>query len=89
MVKDAGDDPDVTHGALICARVRHTETPGINLEGGEGVGRVTLPGLGLEVGGPAINPVPRQQIRDNMADAVREIKPDEPDFLEKTVGGQN
>jgi cobalt-precorrin-5B (C1)-methyltransferase len=83
MVKDAGDDPDVTHGALICARVRHIETPGISLEGGEGVGRVTLPGLGLEVGGPAINPVPRQQIRDNMADAVREIKPDEPDFLEK------
>jgi cobalt-precorrin-5B (C1)-methyltransferase len=83
MVKDAGDDPDVTHGALICARVCHTETPGISLEGGEGVGRVTLPGLGLEVGGPAINPVPRQQIRDNMADAIWEIKPDEPDFLEK------
>ncbi|OUC07855.1 cobalt-precorrin-6A synthase, partial [Litorilinea aerophila] len=62
MVKDAGDDPDVTHGALICARVRVVETPGIHLRGGPGVGRVTLPGLGLEVGGPAINPVPRQQI---------------------------
>lgn len=83
MVKDAGDDPDVTHGTLICARVRWSETPGLTLEGGEGVGRVTLPGLGLEVGGPAINPVPRQQIRANVTDAVRELKPDEPDFLEK------
>jgi cobalt-precorrin-5B (C1)-methyltransferase len=83
MVKDAGDDPDVTHGALICARVRYAETPGISLEGGEGVGRVTLPGLGLEVGGPAINPVPRQQIGENVAAGVREVKPNEPDFLEK------
>jgi cobalt-precorrin-5B (C1)-methyltransferase len=83
MVKDAGDDPDVTHGALICAQVRWTERPGIALEGGEGVGRVTLPGLGLEVGGPAINPVPRQQIRENVSDAVREVRPEEPDFLEK------
>ncbi|GIK36712.1 MAG: cobalt-precorrin-5B C(1)-methyltransferase [Chloroflexota bacterium] len=83
MVKDAGDDPDVTHGALICALVRSSPTPGITLEGGEGVGRVTLPGLGLEVDGPAINPVPRRQIRDNMTDAVREVRPDEPDFLEK------
>lgn len=81
MVKDAGDDPDVTHGALICAQVRFSQTSGITLEGGEGVGRVTLPGLGLEVGGPAINPVPRQQIRDNVADAVREVKAEEPDFL--------
>jgi cobalt-precorrin-5B (C1)-methyltransferase len=83
MVKDAGDDPDVTHGALICARVRWTERPGITLEGGEGVGRVTLPGLGLEVGGPAINPVPRQQIRENVSDAVREVRPEESEFLEK------
>lgn len=81
MVKDAGDDPDVTHGALICARVRYSDTPGIILEGGQGVGRVTLPGLGLKVGGPAINPVPRQQIRANVADAVHEVKPEEPDYL--------
>jgi cobalt-precorrin-5B (C1)-methyltransferase len=83
MVKDAGDDPDVTHGALICARVHFSQTPGITLTGGEGVGQVTLPGLGLEVGGPAINPVPRQQICDNVADAVRQARPDEPDFLQK------
>lgn len=69
MIKDAGDDPDVTHGALICARVAWRAEPGLRLEGGVGVGRVTLPGLGLEVGGPAINPVPRQQITD----AAREV----------------
>jgi cobalt-precorrin-5B (C1)-methyltransferase len=83
MIKDAGDDPDVTHKALICARVRRSATPGITLEGGEGVGRVTLPGLGLPVGGPAINPVPRQQIQDNVAGAIRAALPDRPDFLER------
>jgi cobalt-precorrin-5B (C1)-methyltransferase len=83
MVKDAGDDPDVTHGALICARVERSDVPGIQLDGGVGVGRVTLPGLGLTVGGPAINPVPRQQIADNVRDAVREALPDQPDFLER------
>ncbi|MCC9075558.1 cobalt-precorrin-5B (C(1))-methyltransferase [Litorilinea aerophila] len=82
MVKDAGDDPDVTHGALICARVRVVETPGIHLKGGPGVGRVTLPGLGLEVGGPAINPVPRQQICANVRDGV-EAAGWSPTFLER------
>ncbi|WP_298815416.1 cobalt-precorrin-5B (C(1))-methyltransferase [Chloroflexus sp.] len=81
MRKDAGDDPDVTHGALICATVRIVETPGIHLEGGEGVGRVTLPGLGLPVGGPAINPVPRQQITANVTDAAREYAPGGEAFL--------
>lgn len=81
MVKDAGDDPDVTHGALICARVRRVDGAGITLDGGVGVGRVTLPGLGLPVGGPAINPVPRQQITDNVRDAVRECAPDGEAFL--------
>lgn len=72
VVKDAGDDPDVTHGALICARVRRCAgvAAGLRLEGGVGVGRVTLPGLGLEVGRPAINPVPRQQILSNVVDAL-------------------
>jgi cobalt-precorrin-5B (C1)-methyltransferase len=83
MVKDAGDDPDVTHGALICARVSYTTTPGVTLEGGEGVGRVTLPGLGLEVGGPAINPVPRRQIRDNVLDAIREANQEADQFLSR------
>jgi len=62
VVKDAGDDPDVTHGAHLTARVTLTQTPGIVLRGGEGVGTVTRPGLGLEVGGPAINKGPRAQI---------------------------
>ncbi len=62
VVKDAGDDPDVTHGAHLTARVWRRDTPGIELCGGEGVGRVTRPGLGLEVGGPAINAGPRAQI---------------------------
>lgn len=68
VIKDAGDDPDVTHGAEICARVWWRDAPGLELRGGPGVGTVTRPGLGLEVGGPAINPVPRRMI----AQAVEE-----------------
>jgi cobalt-precorrin-5B (C1)-methyltransferase len=68
VVKDAGDDPDVTHGAHLTATVSWLDEPGLQLEGGVGVGVVTKPGLGLEVGGPAINPVPRQMIRDNLPD---------------------
>ncbi|MCU1693201.1 MAG: cobalt-precorrin-5B ((1))-methyltransferase, partial [Frankiales bacterium] len=61
VVKDAGDDPDVTHGAHLTATV--TWADAYELDGGVGVGVVTKPGLGLEVGGPAINPVPRAMIR--------------------------
>ena len=64
--KDGGDDPDATHGALIRVRVAFAATPGIAFRGGEGVGRVTLPGLGLEVGEPAINPVPRRMMAQNL-----------------------
>ena len=70
VVKDAGDDPDVTHGAHLTATVRWAEQ--WSLEGGVGVGVVTRPGLGLEVGGPAINPVPRQMIRQAVTEAVGE-----------------
>jgi cobalt-precorrin-5B (C1)-methyltransferase len=69
VVKDAGDDPDVTDGARLTARLSLRAEPGLRLEGGDGVGTVTRPGLGLEVGGPAINPVPRRQI----AAAVGEV----------------
>ena len=62
VVKDAGDDPDVTDGAHLTARVTWKGEPGIELDRGEGVGLVTKPGLGLPVGGPAINPVPRRMI---------------------------
>jgi cobalt-precorrin-5B (C1)-methyltransferase len=67
VIKDAGDDPDVTHGAELCAHVRWIAVPGLHLRGGPGVGTVTRPGLGLEVGGPAINPVPRRMIEEHLA----------------------
>ena len=67
-IKDAGDDPDVTHGAEIRATVEWTESPGIVIAGGEGVGLVTKPGLPVEVGEPAINPVPRRMIRQAVID---------------------
>lgn len=62
IIKDAGDDPDCTHGAELVAEVELKEESGIDLRGGQGVATVTKPGLGLEVGTPAINPVPRQNI---------------------------
>ena len=70
VVKDAGDDPDVTHGARLTATVRWRDQPGIELDGGVGVGVVTKPGLGLEVGGPAINPVPRAMITQSVGEAI-------------------
>lgn len=64
VVKDAGDDPDVTHGALIRVTVRVLpEGSGVTFLAGHGVGTVTRPGLPLSPGEPAINPVPRQMIR--------------------------
>jgi cobalt-precorrin-5B (C1)-methyltransferase len=89
VVKDAGDDPDVTHGAHLTAEVEWQLPPmepertsawaagagdehmtlGVELSAGLGVGTVTLPGLGLPVGAPAINPVPRKMITQ----AVREV----------------
>ncbi len=63
-MKDGGDDPDCTHGAEIVADVAWSETGDIQLRGGDGVATVTKPGLGLDVGAPAINPVPGRNIRD-------------------------
>ena len=60
--KDSGDDPDDTNGILVFAKVERTAEPGIHIEGGVGVGRVTKPGLACAVGGPAINPTPRRMI---------------------------
>jgi cobalt-precorrin-5B (C1)-methyltransferase len=70
VIKDAGDDPDVTHGALVLATVR-AGTPGSSVifRAGEGVGTVTRPGLPLPPGEPAINPAPRRMIRE----AVTEV----------------
>lgn len=75
VIKDAGDDPDCTHGAHITvdARLIPGHDGEVLIEGGDGVGRVTRRGLGLEVGTAAINPVPRKNIEDNVravADAL-------------------
>ena len=69
IVKDAGDDPDVTHLALIVATVRAgIEGSGVSFKAGEGVGTVTKPGLPLAVGEPAINPVPRRMMTETVAE---------------------
>ncbi len=73
-VKDAGDDPDATHGAHLTADVQRIRgRGGIELKGGAGVGTVTKPGLGLEVGGAAINPVSRRNIIANVEEAAAPI----------------
>ncbi|HKS43587.1 MAG TPA: cobalt-precorrin-5B (C(1))-methyltransferase [Amycolatopsis sp.] len=70
VIKDAGDDPDVTHGALVLATVSPGEPgAGVVFRAGEGVGTVTRPGLPLAVGEPAINPVPRRL----MTEAVEQV----------------
>lgn len=69
VVKDAGDDPDITHGATILATVRPTQPgEGLRFKAGSGVGTVTKPGLPLPPGEPAINPKPREIIQANLAD---------------------
>lgn len=70
IIKDAGDDPDCTHGAELVAEVELKAEPGIEILGGPGVARVTQPGLGLEVGGPAINPVPHRNITEMVAEEL-------------------
>jgi cobalt-precorrin-5B (C1)-methyltransferase len=70
VVKDAGDDPDCTHGARLTAEVTASPTGGTELEAGAGLGVVTLPGLGLPVGAPAINPVPRRMILAALAEVT-------------------
>ena len=74
IVKDAGDDPDVTHGALIVATVRRAASGcGVIFRAGEGVGTVIRPGLPLPPGEPAINPVPRQMIRTAITDIASSL----------------
>ncbi len=73
VIKDAGDDPDVTHGALISANVRRLPAgSGIVFKAGQGVGTVTKAGLPLAVGEPAINPVPRQMMQREIAEVAAE-----------------
>jgi cobalt-precorrin-5B (C1)-methyltransferase len=100
VVKDAGDDPDVTHGALILATVRLAPRgSGLSFKAGEGVGVVTRPGLPLPPGEPAINPAPRAMIRANLeevgarlgahVDAIVEISvPGGERIAERTANGR-
>ena len=70
VIKDAGDDPDVTDGAHLTVRVSWLEVQGLELDRGDGVGLVTKPGLGLPVEGPAINAVPRRMISYSVAEVL-------------------
>jgi cobalt-precorrin-5B (C1)-methyltransferase len=71
VIKDAGDDPDVTHGALVLATARAgAPGSGVIFRAGEGVGTVTLPGLPVPPGEPAINPVPRKMLRDAIGEVA-------------------
>jgi cobalt-precorrin-5B (C1)-methyltransferase len=75
IVKDAGDDPDVTHGALIRSTVRYgPKGSGTTFKAGPGVGTITKKGLPLDVGEPAINPIPRKMMREAVDNADIEVE---------------
>lgn len=90
VIKDSGDDADVTHGVSIVADVRLLPAatpsagapPAVIILGGEGVGRVTLPGLGLEIGSAAINAAPRKMITENLQAIYRAQSPRTPHDIE-------
>ena len=71
--KDSGDDPDDTNGVLVFAKVEKVAEPGVHIEGGVGVGRVTKPGLACAVGGPAINPTPRRMITAEVGSVMEQV----------------
>lgn len=98
-IKDAGDDPDATHKARIQSTVKYAEMPGIHLDGGIGVGRATKPGLPIDVGEAAINPVPRKMIYGVAQEGVEQYKiergidviisvPDGEEIAKKTLNGR-
>lgn len=74
VIKDGGDDPDVTHGAKIIVDLSLNDSVNeIQIDGGEGVGIVTKPGLGLDINRPAINPVPKKMINENLREAAGDM----------------
>lgn len=98
-IKDAGDDPDATHKARILSTVSWSDTPGIHLDGGIGVGRVTKPGLPVPVGDAAINPVPRKMLLATVQEVLDEFGiergvnvvisvPDGEEIAKKTLNGR-
>ena len=94
VIKDAGDDPDVTHGKEIGCSIRIVNQPGVRFVRGKGIGMVTMPGLQVNVGEPAINPVPRKMITEMLetlsalyeTDCGLEVKPFVPEGEE--IAGQ-
>lgn len=74
VIKDGGDDPDITNGLEIWARAKWSNQ-GVTIRGGEGIGIVTLPGIGVEVGQPAINKVPMEMIRREVMQILFENSP--------------
>ncbi|WP_187434407.1 cobalt-precorrin-5B (C(1))-methyltransferase [Paenibacillus methanolicus] len=99
VIKDGGDDPDATHGARIVAEVRWRDGEGIEIDGGIGVGRVTKPGLPVDIGEAAINPVPRRMIRESVQAALDSFElergvrvvvsvPDGEEIAKKTLNGR-
>ncbi|WP_027417601.1 cobalt-precorrin-5B (C(1))-methyltransferase [Aneurinibacillus terranovensis] len=74
VIKDAGDDPDATHRALIVSTVSWRNEPGIEIDGGVGVGRATKPGVPVPVGEAAINPVPRKMIEETVLSVLRDYE---------------
>lgn len=99
LIKDGGDDPDATHGALIRVTVSWTEVNGIQIDGGKGVGRVTKEGLPVSVGQAAINPVPRKMIRGVAQEVLKKYRvhrgvqivvsvPDGEEIAKKTLNGR-
>src|SRR6266446_2148567 len=81
IVKDAGDDPDVTHGALVIAEAAWAAPgSGVRFAAGDGVGTVTRAGLPLAVGEPAINPAPRRMIRDTLIEVAADARAPPPDL---------
>ena len=86
-IKDAGDDPDATHGATVFVELALTDQTGIVFKAGDGVGTVTKDGLLLPKGEPAINPVPRQMISEHLLQMAGSI--DYAGGFEVTVGIEN
>jgi cobalt-precorrin-5B (C1)-methyltransferase len=93
VLKDGGDDPDGTHGATIFAEVRRNDLGQIRFFAGNGVGIATKPGLRVPVGEPAINPVPRQMMRQAVADVLAAGRPvgfeDNEEGFDLTIGCEN
>src|ERR1700678_1199316 len=88
IIKDAGDDPDVTHGALVIATVRLAPLgAGVSFRAGEGVDIVTRPGVPLPVGEPAINPAPRAMIRANLEEVAARLDASVDAIVEISVPG--